>query len=198
MADFAYAYDTLSNLTARVDANESLAESFAYDSLNRVTEYTIAGGATKTVSYDDLCNITFKSDVGSYSYNASGSTSVRPHAVAAIVPGGSGLVNTSYAYDDNGNMTAGNGRATTFGPPHGSGRSPLERLHRSLSSACDGSRLTLQQGRDDHAGHGQCRLRLQWRAIPGNSGDTIPNSSSRPTSRMRWRTSPAPMTRSRT
>ncbi|WP_293331341.1 hypothetical protein [Parvibaculum sp.] len=55
------------------------------------------------------CRITFKSDVGTYSYNASGSTSVRPHAVAAIVPSGTGTVNTTYTYDDNGNMTAGNG-----------------------------------------------------------------------------------------
>ncbi|MDZ4380602.1 MAG: hypothetical protein U0942_04600 [Parvibaculum sp.] len=114
MADFAYAYDTLSNLTARVDANESLAESFTYDSLNRLTGYAIAGGSAKTVEYDDLGNITFKSDVGTYSYNASGASSVRPHAVAAIVPGGSGVVNTTYTYDDNGNMTAGNGRTTTW------------------------------------------------------------------------------------
>ncbi|MBX3508491.1 MAG: hypothetical protein KF714_06870 [Parvibaculum sp.] len=56
--------------------------------MNRLTEYAITGGSTKTVEYDDLGNITFKSDVGSYSYNASGPVSVRPHAVAAIVPGG--------------------------------------------------------------------------------------------------------------
>ena len=52
--------------------------------------------------------------MGTYSYNASGPSSVRPHAVAAIVPGGTGLVNAAYTYDDNGNMTSGNGRSVAW------------------------------------------------------------------------------------
>ena len=34
--------------------------------------------------------------------------------MAAIVPGGTGTVNATYTYDGNGNMTAGNGRTTTW------------------------------------------------------------------------------------
>lgn len=114
VADFAYEFDTIGNLTERADAVESVAETFLYDNLNRLTEYAITGGAVKTAAYDDLGNIAFKSDVGTYSYNASGPSSVRPHAVAAIVPGGTGLLNTAYTYDANGNMTSGNGRTVTW------------------------------------------------------------------------------------
>lgn len=113
-ANFAYSYDTIGNLQTRVDANTSLTESFQYDTLNRITQYAIASGSTKTVTYDDLGNIISKSDVGIYSYNASGASSVRPHAVAAIVPSGSGTVNTTYTYDANGNMLTGNGRTTSW------------------------------------------------------------------------------------
>jgi len=81
---------------------------------NRITSYAIIGGATKTVAYDALGNITAKSDVGTYSYNASGSASVRPHAVAAITPSGTGTTNTTYTYDANGNMLTGNGRTATW------------------------------------------------------------------------------------
>jgi uncharacterized protein RhaS with RHS repeats len=49
VADFTYSLDTLGNLTGRDDENQSLAETFSYDILNRLTEYAIAGGATKTV-----------------------------------------------------------------------------------------------------------------------------------------------------
>jgi YD repeat-containing protein len=114
IANFAYTYDTLSNLTSRSDTTQALTETFQYDTLNRVTQYAIAGGATKTVAYDDLGNIVTKSDVGTYSYNASGPGSVRPHAVAGITPSGTGAVNTAYAYDANGNMLSGNGRTATW------------------------------------------------------------------------------------
>jgi hypothetical protein len=55
---------------------------------------------------DDLGNITAKSDVGAYSYNASGPASIRPHAVSAIAPSGSGTMNTAFTYDANGNYQA--------------------------------------------------------------------------------------------
>ena len=110
VADFGYSFDTLGNLIYRADANESLAENFDYDVLNRLTSYDIAGGAAKTVTYDDMGNITSKSDVGTYTYPASGSHSVRPHAVQSIT----GTLNTTYSYDANGNMISGSGRTLTW------------------------------------------------------------------------------------
>jgi hypothetical protein len=49
-------------------------------------------------------NITYRSDVGTYTYGA------KPHAVSSI----SGSVNASYTYDANGNMSGGNGRSFTY------------------------------------------------------------------------------------
>jgi YD repeat-containing protein len=95
VADFSYTFDAIGNLTQRADATQSLTENFTYDVLNRLTSYAIVSGATKTMSYNDLGNITSKSDVGAYTYAAAGS--FRPHAVTAA---GS----ATYAYDANGNI----------------------------------------------------------------------------------------------
>ena len=71
----AESYDSLDNLTARTDANLGTQESFSYDSLNRLSLSTILGGAvsppsTTQVLYDARGNITYKSDVGRYWYDA--------------------------------------------------------------------------------------------------------------------------------
>jgi YD repeat-containing protein len=119
VASFTYSWDTLrlrspsyggqvGDLTGRNDLNQGLAETFQYDILNRLTQYAITGGATKTLTYDDLGNITQKSDVGDYTYPAAGNA--RPHAVASIT----GALNTTYAYDLNGNLTSGAGRTVTW------------------------------------------------------------------------------------
>lgn len=39
VANFAYAFDTIGNLTSRTDSREGLNESFCYDALNRLTNY---------------------------------------------------------------------------------------------------------------------------------------------------------------
>ena len=106
-----YAWDTVGNLTSRneLSGSKNLSESFLYDGLNRLTNYTVSGTA-KTVSYDALGNITNKSDVGSYSYGAG---SAGPHA-ATIIAG------NTYVYDANGNNTSGDGRTliySTFDKP---------------------------------------------------------------------------------
>ena len=67
-------------------------------------------GVSKSVAYNDLGNITAKSDVGLYSYPASGPASVRPHAVAAVTGAGA----TAYAYDANGAMVSGAGRTIAW------------------------------------------------------------------------------------
>lgn len=108
VANLSFVFNNIGTLTSRADAISSLTEDFTYDSLNRLTQYAIAGGSTKTVGYDPLGNITSKSDVGTYAYPTAGSA--RPHAIGSIT----GTVNTIFTYDANGNMIAGNGRTVTY------------------------------------------------------------------------------------
>ncbi|HMZ97187.1 MAG: FG-GAP-like repeat-containing protein [Nitrospira sp.] len=84
----------------------------SYDGLDRLTlasgPYGTNGAtASLTCTYDELGNLTFNSQVGTYAYPASGSSSVRPHAVTTA---GS----NTYSYDANGNLTSGAGRSLTY------------------------------------------------------------------------------------
>jgi uncharacterized protein RhaS with RHS repeats len=111
-----YTYDVLGNLLTRADANESLSETFGYDSLNRLTGATVGVSLSKVFSYDPLGNLLSKSDVGNYTYPAAGQA--LPHAVMSI--SGSTL-NTTFSYDLNGNQTGGLGRSityTSYNKPH--------------------------------------------------------------------------------
>jgi hypothetical protein len=68
-----YTYDLVGKLLTRADANTALAESFEYDLLNRLTKSTVALTPTPlvaTFAYNAIGNLTFKSDVGAYSYPA--------------------------------------------------------------------------------------------------------------------------------
>jgi len=109
--NLSYSWDKVGNLTHREDLNQHLAEDFTIDDLNRLTQSRLTVGGTTntnlTLSYDASGNISTKSDVGSYTYPASGPTSVRPHAVSTA--GGQ-----SYTYDPNGNMTAGAGKTISW------------------------------------------------------------------------------------
>lgn len=113
-----FVFDTIGNLQTRTDVIADTVESFTYDDLNRLPQASLsyAGGTptVKTVSYNAIGNITAKSDVGSYSYPASGAASVRPHAVSSITGTVNGSVNPSFAYDANGNMLSGAGRTLTW------------------------------------------------------------------------------------
>ena len=102
-----YQFDNLGNLTQRQDLNQGLTEDFLYDGLNRLTQSDVTGGASqiaKTLDYDALGNITYKSDVGSYLYGEGGAG---PHAVTTAGSDG-------YQYDTNGNMINGGGRVLTW------------------------------------------------------------------------------------
>ena len=106
----AYQYDALSNLTVRNDNSPGVGtqESFSYDSLNRLTLATILGGSVSPpqvveVLYDARGNITYKSDVGRYWYDAA-----RPNRMTSVTletaPGATialtGSRVLSYAFDD--------------------------------------------------------------------------------------------------
>ena len=116
-------FNTLGNLNYRHDdVGAGVSEFACYDNLNRLSQYAAGTGSTvtactsasnnKAVTYDALGNITSKTGVGAYGYNASGSS--LPHAVAGIVGNVNGVVNPAYSYDANGNMIAGGGRTVTY------------------------------------------------------------------------------------
>ncbi|WP_338616179.1 RHS repeat-associated core domain-containing protein [Pigmentiphaga sp. CHJ604] len=113
--NLSYTYDKLGSLQSRQDTNQGLAETFGYDNLNRLITVATQGGGvtgvvTTTVTYDEIGNIKTKSGVGTYAYNASGATSVRPHAVASIT----GTLAATYTYDANGSMLTGAGRTVAY------------------------------------------------------------------------------------
>lgn len=97
-----YAWDAAGNLTSRSDPARGISEQFYYDSRDRL-DYVLRGGAPALdLNYDDLGNLTFKSDVGDYRYDP-----VHRHAVATAGA-------NQYAYDANGAMTAANGSAFSW------------------------------------------------------------------------------------
>jgi RHS repeat-associated protein len=105
--NLSFTFDALGNLTSRKDTRQNLTESFRYDALNRLTSAQVTGRDAQTLQYDMLGNITFKSDVGSYSY---GSNGAGPHAVTAI----SGGMSASFGYDANGNRTSSTGGSISY------------------------------------------------------------------------------------
>jgi len=107
-----YTYDRLGNPLSRTDANTNLSETFTYDTLNRLTSSTVNLTPTplaKTFSYSAIGNMLTKSDVGTYVYPAAGQP--LPHAVISIT---SGLISTTFTYDQNGNQTSGLNRTITW------------------------------------------------------------------------------------
>ncbi|MEK8016401.1 MAG: RHS repeat-associated core domain-containing protein [Candidatus Parabeggiatoa sp.] len=104
-----FSFDILGNLTQR--RKDNLVENFRYDALNRLIQTSVEGGQSTHIGYDALGNITYKSDVGNYSYGS------RPHAVTAVT----GLIDQAYRYDANGNRissTTGTVAYTSFNKPH--------------------------------------------------------------------------------
>jgi len=116
VANMSYVFDALGNLSSRADTYAST-EQFCYDALNRLTNYTVNGatcrsgfGVLKSVAYDDIGNITNKSDLadtnggtGTYSYNLP--QHPLPHAVMSISGTVNGSQNPGYRYDADGNLT---------------------------------------------------------------------------------------------
>ena len=103
-----YTYDPVGNVLTLTDANVAggaQTQSFGYDARDRLTQATATGGNagqgqySEAYSYNAIGNLTSKGGV-SYTYPASGGSSVRPHAVSSTGNGG------SFSYDANGNMTS--------------------------------------------------------------------------------------------
>ncbi len=101
----------------------SATETYGYDDLQRLIGASRAwqGGLTDpapqpdTYKYDDLGNITSKSDYGQvyvYGNQARSTNNAGPHAVASV--SNNGTVKTTFGYDANGNMTQGDGRTIAF------------------------------------------------------------------------------------
>ena len=146
--DLNYTYDVMNNVKSRVDGIASTNETFSYDQLDRLTQYT-KNGTVKTVAYDAIGNITYKSDVGGYHYDGDGG----PHALSKVtLPLGTDplaefnikfefsnygvdrkvptdptahadyqIHGKNFTYDDNGNITdSGNRKVywTSFDKPH--------------------------------------------------------------------------------
>ena len=70
---WAYGFNAVGNLTSRTDILRDLTESFAYDTLDRLTTVKKNGMTTQEMTYDAAGNILSKSDVGgSFTYASSG------------------------------------------------------------------------------------------------------------------------------
>ena len=113
-----YTWDTVGNLRTRHNqsyyadnSKKDIQESFCYDDLNRLvnSSASLSGSCSgaNDLSYDSTGNITYKKDVGYYTYGQNAG----PHAVTTI-KNSSGAILSTLAYDANGNMvrdTASNG-----------------------------------------------------------------------------------------
>ena len=124
VANETFQFDSLGNLKTRTWLNDSgttVRENACYDNLNRVTSTLVVpsgdactGSGAVTVSYDAIGNITSKSDICSTTNCMQyGQDGPGPHALTKITGTYNGVVNPSFAYDGNGNMTGGGGRSVT-------------------------------------------------------------------------------------
>src|SRR3989304_7825238 len=104
----AYSYDNAGNILGITDSiDSSRTQTFTYDHLNRLAQAQSTSYGTLAYTYNQIGNITSKEGIN-YTYPASGSGSVRPHAVTATSNG------KTYIYDANGNMTGDTQRTIAY------------------------------------------------------------------------------------
>jgi len=89
-------------LIAREERNRAVYEQFAYDSRDRLDYARRSGSVVLDLSYDEVGNVTSKSDIGNYRYDPT-----RKHAVVAA---GS----NAYSYDANGAVVNANGTTISW------------------------------------------------------------------------------------
>lgn len=121
--NLSHSYDQAGNLINRMDITiGGVNTDYTYDELYRLKTEKRTGGSLSVAQnlawdYDALGNMITRSENGqinTYNYPSSGSGSRLPHAVANV----GGVVNNAilptFAYDENGNLTSGGGRAVTW------------------------------------------------------------------------------------
>ena len=185
VAAFDYHYDTAGDLLYRADENESVFETYCYDPLNRLTNYAVeqgsssvacnAQGLSKSVAYDALGDITSKSDVGGYSYPASGSGSITPHAVSAIATNSGtavdGVSSPAFGYDAIGDLVC------VYASSGGSCSAPA----RSVSYTPFAMTAQIAQGSANSVSfaYDPDRARIQMTAVSGSNvvDDDLPERS---------------------
>lgn len=106
LQDLNYTYDSVGNIVAIADAENTADQAFIYDALNRLKQAVGDSYGTKSYAYDKIGNITAKEGV-SYAYSK---VNAGPHAVTSLSDG------STLAYDLNGNPTsiAKTGQNTTY------------------------------------------------------------------------------------
>lgn len=112
LQDLNYVYDLVGNIITIQDYsghNGAASTSHQYDNLYRLTRASSTDAVTtnwlQTYAYNDIGNITSKSDVGSYTYAGTGF--INPHAPTQV-----GAVD--YSYDKAGNLLAAGAAAYTW------------------------------------------------------------------------------------
>lgn len=83
LQQFSYQYNDLDHVTERADIKRNKREVFAYDAVNRLASSQVIGAAAIQLSYDEIGNITSKSDVGRYFYGPAGNGPHRLQTVAS-------------------------------------------------------------------------------------------------------------------
>lgn len=108
LQDLSYSFDLLGNLRERHDTRFStpFSEIFTYDTLNRLKTVDTTGGVAVIAGYNDIGNLTSRSDVGSFAYS-----SARPHALTSV---GGGNFNKVCEYDAKGNRTRDGGTILAY------------------------------------------------------------------------------------
>lgn len=108
-----FTFDLLGNLTERRDKRFSthFVEGFGYDTLNRLQSVSTTGAAAVTCAYNDLGNLTSRSDVGTLNYASSGAG---PHALTSVTGSSGGALNKTCGYDVKGNRTTDGGTVLDY------------------------------------------------------------------------------------
>ncbi|MBC3873841.1 RHS repeat domain-containing protein [Undibacterium flavidum] len=178
IVNYSYAWDSLSHLTGRTDANGdgvsgAVTDSFAYDGIGRLKSYSVASPTIPslqrdvTLQYNAAGMLLYKSDVGIYTYQAQGATTIRPHALQSV----SGSVNANYTYDANGNLktaSAGSYRDisyTSFNLPDNQNGLSGPAGSPKYTWQYDENHQRIQETRVSSAG-----TRITWKLHPDNAG----------------------------
>lgn len=102
LQNLSYNYDNRGNIITITDVMDNTrTQNFTYDDLNRLTQAQSTSYNTLTYNYDQIGNMTYNSQMGSYIYGT------KPHAV---IQAGT----NTYTYDANGNMITRPGQTITY------------------------------------------------------------------------------------